>query len=89
MKKFFDWVKIIIFFGILFVLYTQLPRTDRQIKNWMRATNRTLYNRLVNADCNILKKELDIVYENSENPEPDLIRFIERRMKLKKCNLIR
>lgn len=60
--------------------------TPRQINNYMRAQHRPLYNKLLNADCNTLDKELDRVLESSDNPEPKLIKFFERRMDIKKCN---
>ena len=52
----------------------------------MRAKHRPLYNKLIVADCNTLDKELDSVLKSSDNPEPRVIKFIERKMELKECN---
>ena len=78
------WIIGLVFFYFFFkLIYTGDPRIRR---NYMRAKHRPLYNKLIVADCNTLDKELDSVLKSSDNPEPRVIKFIERKMELKECN---
>ena len=87
-KNIIDVAKWILFLAFLYGWVQLLIHAPsyRQIRNYMRAQHRPLYNKLVNADCNTLEKELDSVLKNSDNPEPKIIKFIERRMDIEKCN---
>ncbi|MGC6422868.1 MAG: hypothetical protein ACON47_00655 [Flavobacteriaceae bacterium] len=85
-KNIIDIAKWIIGLVFLYFMFKSSYNTPRIRRNYMKAQHRLLYNKLVNADCNTLDKELDRVLESSDNPEPRVIKFIEDRMRVEKCN---